>query len=198
MGSQAAEVALRPSSHAHATGCLPCPHPPAASHLPPASRLLQSYAKFCKAGEPPFCPEVEVPDPDTSICIPPLPPLFNTPAAGEEPGQLGQQAAEAGDGPADGSVSIGRQLKAWKAGPPASKAGGWGNSSISRPTNLAGTCAGLLSLFASMQQVGGRCVSGDGNAGMWGSAMMLPRLVCRCSRAAGAGCLPPLSYPRSR
>ena len=85
------------------------------------------------AGQLPHCPEPHIPDP-TSVRVPPLPPLFNTPAAQQPAGQQ-----------ADAVVDVApRAAGGLKAATPAKA--GWGTSSICRPTNLAGAilgCAGL-------------------------------------------------------
>lgn len=83
------------------------------------------------AAEPPACPEVEVQDPEHSIRIPPLPPLFNAPQPQPQE-QQGQH--DKGGQPWDASVGVAR-LKPAGAG---KAAGGWGTSSIARPGNLAG------------------------------------------------------------
>ncbi|PSC72828.1 4-carboxymuconolactone decarboxylase [Micractinium conductrix] len=88
--------------------------------------LDMAYAKFQKdmAGQLPHCPEPHIPDP-TSVRVPPLPPLFNTPAAQQPAGQQ-----------ADAVVDVApRAAGGLKAATPAKA--GWGTSSICRPTNLA-------------------------------------------------------------
>lgn len=105
------------------------------------------------AGAPPACPEVYIADPETSICLPPLPPPVNTPAQQPSPQQADAAVQDARrqsseEDPlaasADANVSInvsqGGGLK--PAGGGRSGAGGWGTSNLGRPGALAGASRG--------------------------------------------------------
>ena len=109
------------------------------------------------AGSPPACPEVEIVDPDTSICLPPLPPLVNPPPAQQQPASQQPDAAAQGirrqsteEDPlaaaADASVSVSAsQAGGLKpAGGSRSGTGGWGTSNLGRPSALAGAGAGCV------------------------------------------------------
>lgn len=140
---------------AAAVACEMGPRQPAAKEVTlkaAVTTLGLAYAKYCKdmAGSPPACPKVDIVDPDTSICLPPLPPLVNPPPAQQQP--LSQQPDAAAQGirrqsteedplaaAADVSVSIsasqGGGLK--PAGGSRSGTGGWGTSNLGRPSALA-------------------------------------------------------------
>lgn len=127
-------------------------HHTPADQLPPPSlpTAPQAYAKYCKdmAGAAPTCPEVEIIDPETSICLPPLPPLVNPPA--QQPPAQQQDAAVQGvrrqsteEDPlaaaADASVSVSTsQDGGLKPAGGSRTGGGWGTSNLGRPTALAG------------------------------------------------------------